>query len=89
MSKISNAVVRRAVEILSNSHDTYELITDREMLALAMGMMNAAMMEQRQLPDMTAEQLAEGTMKSFRIAVIQARAMGRDLPVYGMEEEDD
>lgn len=76
---INQALVRKVAENLANVRDMSGQISDREMLALSIGMLNADMRMSGKLPIESVEEATWHVMRAYRIALIEARALGRDF----------
>lgn len=82
--------VSRVAELLANSRDKDGLITDREMVALAVGMEHAKqIIIDEKAPTMGDEETADAVMRAFRIATILGHMRGRDNMMIGGEDVED
>lgn len=79
--------VKRVAEMLSSSRDRDGLITDREMLALAVGMIAAKqIIIDEKVPMGDDEATMASVMRLFRMATIMGHASGRDNMTLGGED---
>ena len=81
--KLNKKLVKQTALLLSNSHDADGFISDREMLALSVGMQNAEMRISGKLQIESAEESMAHVMRAYRMALIAARAKGRDIELWG------
>ena len=89
MGKIGTVLIRHAVELLVNRHDKDGLITDREYIAMGVGAMFGENMANGKMRPTDADTLVRAIERAFRIAVIQKKIMGADIPLPGEQEEDE
>lgn len=78
-TNLRRALVRKTAERLIGSHDADELMSDREMVALGIGMDCADLIIQGKIDVRDVDSMAVEVVKRFRVSLIYLRTLGLDV----------
>lgn len=79
MADVRRALVKKTSEKLIGSHDADELVSDREMVALGIGMNCADLIMRGKLEITDVDSMTAEVMRRFRVSLIYMRTLGLDI----------